>query len=68
MASPLAIGRKSLANLGEPVNIALAMPVLALIVVFVGGRVSATTYGIISTVVLCIVAAVTFFFTPILPE
>src|ERR1700732_4411509 len=40
MFSPLAAGRKSLANLGEPVYISFAMAVLALVRVAIGRKVS----------------------------
>ena len=38
MLSPLSAGRKSLANLGEPIYISFAMPVLALLRVAIGKR------------------------------
>src|SRR5579875_3567886 len=40
MFSPLSSGRKSLANLGEPIYISIAMPVFAIIRVLVGKKMS----------------------------
>ena len=68
MASPLATGRKSLANLGEPINISFAIPALALLALILGSRASVVTFGVVASIILCIVAAATFFFTPFLPE
>ncbi len=68
MLSPLSDGRKSLANLGEPVCISFAMPVLALLRVAVGRRLSerVCAFGVISA--LCIIAVATFFMVPFKPE
>jgi len=68
MLSPLSAGKKSLANLGEPVYISFAMPVLALVRIAVGRRLSERVYAIGFISVLCIVAAATFFMVPFKPE
>jgi hypothetical protein len=68
MLSPLSTGRKSLANLGEPVYISFAMPVLALLRVAVGRRLSETVYAASFITVLCVIAATVFFMVPSKPE
>ncbi len=68
MLSPLSEGRKSLANLGEPVYISFAMPVLALLRVAVGRRLSERTCAVGFISVLCFVAVATFFMVPFKPE
>lgn len=68
MFSPLSTGRKSLANLGEPLYLAVAIPLAALIRVGIGSRVPqrACASGLIG--VVCIVAPAVFFLVPALPE
>jgi hypothetical protein len=68
MLSPLATGRKSLANLGEPIYISFAMPVLALIRVAIGRKISERVCAVSFISVLSIVAAAVFFLVPFLPE
>jgi hypothetical protein len=68
MFSPLSTGRKSLANLGEPVYISLAMPALALLRVVVGRRMSERAYAASFITVLCAATAAVFFLVPALPE
>ena len=62
MLSPLATGRKSLANLGEPIYISFAMPVLALIRVAIGTKISERVCAVSFISFLSIVAAAVFFF------
>ncbi len=68
MLSPLSTGRKSLANVGEPIYISFAMPLAALIRVGAGKHVPEriTAAGLIA--VLCVVAAMVFFAVPFKPE
>jgi hypothetical protein len=68
MLSPLSTGRKSLANLGEPVYVSFAMPILALARLAVGKHISekALATGIITA--LCVVAGAVFFLAPFKPE
>ena len=68
MLSPLSDGRKSLANLGEPVYISFAMPALALVRVAVGTRLSERIYAASFITLLCVVAAAVFFMVPFKPE
>jgi hypothetical protein len=68
MLSPLASGRKSLANLGEPVYVSFAMPVLALLRIVIGRRLSETACATSLIAALCVVAAVIFFMVPFKPE
>ena len=68
MFSPLAVGRKSLANLGEPIYISFAMPVLALLRVAVGRRISERVYAASFITALSVVAAAIFFMVPCRPE
>jgi hypothetical protein len=68
MLSPLSAGRKSLANLGEPVYISFAMPVLALLRVGMGRRLSERVYAASFLTVLCVIAAVVFVIVPFKPE
>jgi hypothetical protein len=68
MLSPLSAGRKSLANLGEPVCISFAMPVLALVRVAVGRRLPEAICGVGFITALCAVAAAVFFIVPFKPE
>ena len=68
MLSPLSAGRKSVANLGEPVYISFTMPALALLRVAVGRRLSETVYAASFITALCVVAAAVFFMVPFKPE
>ncbi len=68
MLSPLSTGRKSLANLGEPICISFAMPVLALVRVAVGRRLTERVHAAACITVLCAVAALVFFLVPSKPE
>jgi hypothetical protein len=68
MLSPLSTGRKSLANLGEPVYISFAIPVLALLRFAVGRRISERLYAAIFITALCVIAATVFFMVPFKPE
>lgn len=68
MLSPLATGRKSLANLGEPVCIGFAMPVLALLRVAIGKKITERIYAVTFISALCVVAVAVFFLVPFLPE
>jgi len=61
MFSPLSAGRKSLANLGEPICIGFAMPVLALLRVIIGLRIPAWVCAAGSIAVLSGVAVGIFF-------
>ncbi|HKI70531.1 MAG TPA: hypothetical protein VKA67_13155 [Verrucomicrobiae bacterium] len=68
MLSPLSAGRKSLANIGEPVYISFAMPVLALLRVLWARRISEKVYAAIFLTALCVVAAIVFFMISLKPE
>ena len=68
MLSPLSTGRKSLANLGEPIYISFAVPVLALLRVAIGRRFSERAYAAGFITALCVVAAAVFFMVPFKPE
>jgi hypothetical protein len=68
MLSPLANGRKSLANLGEPVYIGFAMPMLALLRIAIGRRLSERACATSLITALCVVAAVICFVVPLKPE
>ena len=68
MLSPLSAGRKSLANLGEPIYISFAMPVLAVLRVVIGRRMSDRAYAAAFLTVLCVIAATVFFVVPFKPE
>ena len=59
---------KSLSNLGEVINITIAIPVATLIRVAVGSRFPQSLTAAILVVLLCIVSAATYFLTPLLPE
>ena len=61
-------GRKSLANLGEPIYISFAMPVLALLRVAIGKRSNERAYAAGFISVLCVIAATVFFMVPFKPE
>jgi hypothetical protein len=68
MLSPLSTGRKSLANLGEPVYISFAMPVLALLRVALGRSITEWVYAASFLTALCVIAAAVFFMVPFKPE
>src|SRR4051812_8125439 len=68
MLSPLSDGKKTLANLGEPVYISFAMPVLALLRVAIGKRLSERVYAASFITALSAVAALAFFSVPMKPE
>jgi len=68
MFSEFATGKKSLANLGEPFYFSLAVPVMALVRVAVGARVTERVCATVLIVLLCGVAAAVFFVVPSLPE
>ena len=68
MLSPLSTGQKSLANLGEPIYLSFAMPVLALIRVLVGKKITERVYAASFIGVLCLVAVTVFFAVPFKPE
>jgi hypothetical protein len=68
MLSPLAAGRKSIANLGEPIYISFAMPVMAAVRVALGTRISERTQAILFRTTLSLVAVVIFFVVPFKPE
>ena len=68
MLSPLSSGRKSLANIGEPIYISFAMPVLALLRVAIARRLSERVYAASFVTSLSIVAIAVFFMVPFKPE
>jgi hypothetical protein len=68
MLSPLAEGRKSLANIGEPVFISFAMPVLAFLRVALARKLSERAYAATFITALSVIAAATFFMVPFKPE
>jgi peptidoglycan/LPS O-acetylase OafA/YrhL len=68
MLSPLSAGRKSLANIGEPIYIGFAMPGLALMRVAIGRRLSERACAIGCITLLCVIAATVFFTVPLKPE
>ena len=68
MWSPLSIGKKSLANIGEPIYVSFAMPVAAALLVGIGQRLRPMGGAIIMTALLCGVAVTTFFLVPMKPE
>jgi hypothetical protein len=68
MLSPLSTGRKSLANLGEPIYISFAMALLALLRVAIGRRLSERACAAGFITVLCVIAATVFFMVPFKPE
>jgi len=68
MLSRLSTGRKSLANLGEPLCISLAMPVLALVRVALATKISERVYACSFIAALSVLAAAVFFMVPFLPE
>ena len=68
MLSPLATGRKSMANIGEPVYISFALVLAAFARVCIGQRIPEKTCAISLVAVLCAVAAATFFLVPMKSE
>ena len=68
MLSPVADGRKSLANLAEFMFISYAVPVAALIRVAIGSKVRESVCSVCLITLLCLVAAGIFWFTPLQPE
>ncbi|MCX6922760.1 MAG: hypothetical protein NT154_06035 [Verrucomicrobia bacterium] len=68
MLSPLSTGRKSLANLGEPVYISFAMPVLALLRAAEGRRICERVYAASFITALCAIAATVFYTVPFKPD
>jgi len=68
MLSPLSAGKKSLANIGEPVYISFAMPVLALLRVAISRRLSETIYAASFVTLLSAVAIAVFFMVPFKTE
>lgn len=66
--SPLSTGRKSLANIGEPILIGFAMPVAALLRVGMGRRFPERICAVGLIVFLCGVAMIVFFAVPFIPE
>ena len=68
MLSPLSAGRKSLANIGEPIYISFAMPIAALLRVGIGRTVPERICAVGLIGALCVVAAVVFFAVPLKPE
>ena len=66
--SPLAAGRKSLANIGEPVLIGFAMPLAALVRVGLGKSIPDRVCAVGLITLLCVVAGIVFFSVPFLPE
>jgi len=66
--SPLATGRKSLANIGEPILISLAMPFAALVRVGLGRSVPDRVSAIGLITLLSVVAGIVFFSVPFIPE
>jgi hypothetical protein len=68
MLSPLEVGRKSIANIGEYVFISLAVPIAALIRVAFGTRVRERLCARFLFALLCLTAVGVFWLTPSLPE
>ncbi len=68
MLSPLATGRKSLGNIGEPIFISFAMPLAALARIAVGKQIRESFCAASLIAVLCLVAAGVFFIVPFKPE
>jgi hypothetical protein len=61
MVSPLADGRKSFANVGEPIYISFAMALAAILQVFVGNPLNRVTITLLVVGLLCGVATALFF-------
>ncbi len=68
MLSPLSAGKKSLANIGEPVYISFAMPVFALSRVAIGRKLSERLYAATFIGLLSAIAVAVFFLVPMKPE
>ena len=64
MYSPLAEGRKGFLNIGEVIYISCGMPVLALLRVAIGPRLSERIYAVSFITALCCVAVGVFLLTP----
>jgi dolichyl-phosphate-mannose--protein O-mannosyl transferase len=65
--SPFSYGRKSFANIGEPIYISFAMPIAALLRVGIGQNLGRATVILIVLGCLCGVAVATFFLVAIKP-
>src|SRR4051812_36328545 len=63
-----ALKSKSLANLGEPIYISFAVPILALLRVGVGGSIGERVSAASLLAFLCLVAVGVYFAVPCLPE
>jgi hypothetical protein len=59
---------KSIANLGEIGNLLIALVVLVGVRVVLGRHRAAVGLAMFGQVALCVVAALTYFLTPMLPE
>lgn len=68
MMSPLSTGRKSLGNIGEPVYISFAMPVVALTRVALGRSIAEKPCAVGLISLLSLAAAAAFLMTPMKPE
>jgi len=68
MCSQLSAGKKSLANLGEPIFFDLAIPVAALVRVGIGRRLNENVCAGILIGLVCAIAVVVFFVIPLIPE
>ena len=68
MLSDLATGRKSIANVGEPYFFSFAIPLAALVRVWLGTRFDERLSSAVLIGTLCAVAASVFVFVPSLPE
>ena len=68
MCSGVAAGRKSWTNIAEPIYFSFAVPVAALVRFIVGTRIRESVCSASLIALLCLVAGVVFFFTPLLPE
>ncbi len=67
MGSDLSLG-KSMANLGEPIFFAPAIPLAALIRVLLARALPERFVSVMLQLILCAIAVATFFLTPPLPE
>ena len=59
---------KSLSNIGEVINVPIAIVVAAVVRVGLGSRFPRTAVAVTLQFLLCAVAACTYFLTPLLPE
>jgi hypothetical protein len=66
--SPLATGKKSLANLSEPFYFAVAIPIAAIIRISLGSRGHEGTIAALLIAAVTILSTVVFFTFPSLPE